>query len=253
MDAATTAGEQYVDQFELYRKFMELDDTVAFLTILNYSNMTLTGNNNYIEWGQIEEMSELIHHGEKEAITIRADKPAKGIEGLISYKLPDGYRFYVFLKVVKNRSASHHLGICLAPTSKKLDGPLDRKWYRKMKSGKYCLVINTNHKKNPRTMQCCHGPYCVQVSMTTDYQPDVPVRIIPKSVQDFSLNLTEYHDPKHLVNQVNLNHVLDIKSSCNHNHNVSVPIPNIAVHTKLSEHLVFFAILLNAVCLQQLL
>lgn len=215
MDSATDVGSLFTDSYDLFKQIKEETEAAAFIAIYNYSPLSLTGNNNFIRWGKLTELPVWVHAGEKEGLVLRADKPAKGIEGLIGYKLPDGYRFFVYVKIKRNVRDSHGLGICLAPAGPELDGKLTLNWYNKMKSGKYCLDINS-HKINPRTMQCCHDSYCLQVSMTTGHQANVTVRIIPKDVTDFAVSLSDEHDPEHLVNQANLDQILKIANSCNH-------------------------------------
>lgn len=186
----------------------------AFIQIYNYADEPLAANKNYIDWGLTSQLPDIIDRGYKDAITLYQNVPTRGLEGLISYALPDNYRVYVFVKVGQKLifRKENQLGICITQNTGG-DSWDSEDWYEKMiGDNSPCLNIHKKFATSPRTLQCCRGNYCIQATMTSSNHGNVTVRILPISVSDLGVDLS--HNPEEF-SQDDLNFILNVEDSCN--------------------------------------
>ena len=245
LDSGLDTGALLTDAYDTLKQLKDDSDVVALVEFYNYANYSLSGNNNYIESGTIREFPMHIHQGEKEGFLIRGEGDGKGVEAIVSYTLPGDYRFFIYVKVSKSNEKSHQLGVCTAIGN--WDDNWGSDWYSRMKSGS-CLNIHENYKNNPRMLQCCIGVLCAQVTMTTHYQANLAVKILPRNAEHFAVDLSEDHDPEYYVHQDNLNHILDNENTCKHpvNGTHAPPIAGTASTKHISVPILLFSFILMA-------
>lgn len=207
-------GNLFLDAINKYNELENVYKAKAFMEIYNYADEHLAGNKNYIDWGLTSQLPDIINGGYKEGITLYQNIPTRGLEGVVSYALPGGYRIYIYVKVGQKLIGrkENQLGVCITQnTASSIQFSED--WYERMISDNSpCMRIHDEFATSPRTLQCCRGVYCVQASMTSSNHANVNVRVFPISVRDFAFDL-----PKDLgdFDQDDLDHILDVEGSCN--------------------------------------
>lgn len=217
LDSCVETGEFFFQALDKFQALGKIYKAKAFIKVYNYVEHPLAGNADYIQWGQVHRLPDIIDGGYKEGITIYQNRPMRGLEGVVSYTLPDGYRIYLFVKVGQKLVGrkENQLGICITPNAESDDWDHEY-WYEKMISeNSPCLKIHDKFTTSPRTLQCCRGDYCVQATMTSDNHANVTVRVLPKTLTGFANTLNDSADGFREFSQNDLDHILNIPDTCN--------------------------------------